>query len=344
MASSVIMPEKSEMTYDEAQRLLRPDHLSPCYLVYGEERFFVDKMLAWFIEKGVDPSLRDFNYNRFDGAKVTPEEILMSAKSYPMVSPRRLIVLDDVDKIVDPKERLLSYLNAPLASTTIIFVAQKPDMRTKLFLKLKKQAVLIHCRPLYENEIPLFIQQEAKARGILLSKDAVLFLKEHLGKNLVLIQTELEKLALHSGKEEIALETVEQIISGEREHTVFELLDAVCEKNLEKGLRLLSYMLSDGEAPLKILSMFMWQFRIMASAKEALLTMPESAVGKKVAIPPYRLTAFLNRLRLWQSNEIRAAFDLFRETDLQLKGGALAHSIVLERLILEMVSSPSRGG
>jgi DNA polymerase-3 subunit delta len=334
-----MMPEKSEMTYDEAQRLLRPEHLSPCYLVYGEERFFVDNILAWFIEKAVDPGLRDFNYNRFDGTKVTPEEILMSAKSCPMVSPTRLIVVDDVDKVVDPKERLLSYLNAPVASTTIIFVAQKPDMRTKLFVKLKKQAVLIHCRPLYENEIPPFIQRSATARGILLSKDAILFLKEHLGKNLVLIQTELGKLALHSGKEEISLDTVEQVIAGEREHTVFELLDSVCERNLEKALRVLSLMLSDGEPPLKILSMFMWQFRILASAKEALLSLPESAVGSKLKMPPSKLTAFFNRLRLWKSNEIRAAFDFFREADLQLKGGALAHSIVLERLILNLHDS-----
>jgi len=337
------MLEKSAMTYDEAQRILRPEQLSPCYLVYGEERFFIDKMIAWFLEKGVDPSLRDFNLNRFDGEKVTPEEVLLIAKSFPMATPRRLVVLEDVDKVVDPKELLLSYVNAPSHATTIIFVAQKPDMRTKFFLKLKKQATLIHCRPLYDNEIPSFIRQEVKRRGMLLSEDSILFLKEHLGKDLVLIQTELEKLSLHGGKAEISLATVEQVIAGEREHTIFELLDTVCEKNLEKGLRLLAFMLSDGEPPLKILSMFLWQFRIMASAKEALLTMPESAIGKKVAIPPYRLPAFLNRLRLWQSREIRAAFDLFRAVDLQLKGGLLPHAIVLERLILRLCRNSNNG-
>ncbi len=330
------MPEKSEMTYEEAQRLLRPDALSPCYLVYGEEQFFIDKIISWFLEKGIDPSLRDFNLNRFDGDRVTPEEVLLIAKSFPMASPLRLIVLNDVDKVIDPKELLVAYLAAPLASTTIIFVAEKPDMRTKLFLKLKKHATLIHCRPLYENEIAPFIRGEAKQRSIRISEHAVLFLKEHVGKNLALIQTEIEKLSLYTGKEEVSLAMVEQVISGEREHTIFELLDCVCEKNLEKGLRLLAFMLSEGEPPLKILSMFMWQFRIMASAKEALLSMPESSVGKKIAIPPYRLTAFLNRLRLWKSNEIRAAFDLFREADLQLKGGSLAHAIVLERLILTL--------
>lgn len=340
------MPEKSEMTFEEAQRLLDPEHLSPCYLLYGEERFFIDKMLSWFLEKGIDPALRDFNVDRFDGAKVTPEEILLIAKSYPMVSPRRLIVVDDVEKVVDPKESLLSYLTSPLKSTTIIFTAQKPDMRTKFFLKLKKTATLIQCRPLFENEIAPFIRQEAKRRGIVLSADAVLFLREHLGKNLVLIQTELEKLSLHVGKEEgqeISLAVVEQVISGEREHTIFELLDAVCEKDIEKSLRLLSFMLSDGEPPLKVLTMFMWQFRILASAKQALLAMPESApesaIGSKLKIAPYRLTAFLNRLRLWQSDEIRTAFDLFREADLQLKGGSLAHSIALEQMILRLCGS-----
>jgi DNA polymerase-3 subunit delta len=330
------MPEKSEMTYEEAQRLLRPDALLPCYLIYGEERFFIDKMLAWFLENGIDPTLRDFNAHHFEGEKSSPAEILLVAKSSPMVGTRRLVFLEDADKTTDPKELLLTYLDAPSASTVLIFVAQKPDMRTKLFLKLKKQAGLIHCRPLYENEIAPFIRQEAKRKGMTLSADAILFLKEHLGKNLVLIQTELEKLFLHSGKEEVSLATVEQIISGEREHTVFELLEAVCEKDLQKGLQLLSFMLSEGEAPLKILSMFLWQFRIMATAKEGLLSMSEQAVGSKAKIPPYRLTAFLNRLRLWKGDELRHAFDFFKETDLQLKGSSLDHAIVLERMILKL--------
>ncbi|MBI3359183.1 MAG: DNA polymerase III subunit delta [Nitrospirae bacterium] len=336
------MTEKSEMTYEEAQRLLRPEHLSPCYLVDGAERFFIDKILSWFLERGVDPALRDFNYNRFDGEKVGPAEILLVANSFPMAGPGRLIVVDNADKIVDLKDALLSYLNSPLKSTTVVFVAQKPDMRTKLFLNLKKQATLIHCHSLYESEIPIFIRREAEQYGIHLSEDAVLYLKEHLGKNPVLIHRELEKLSLHSGKEVgqvISLDTVEQVISGEREHTIFELLDCVCEKNLEKGLCLLSHMLSQGDPPLKVLSMFMWQFRIMALAKEALLSMPESDAGKKVPIPPYRLTAFFKRLRVWKSDEIREAFDLFREVDLQLKGSYLADAIVLERLILKLCGS-----
>ncbi len=354
----------NEMTCEEALRRLDPDKLAFCYLIYGEETFFIHRILHWFFEKGIDKESRDFNINRFEGEKITPEEVLLAAKSYPMGGPKRLVVLEDTEKIKDPQDRFLSYLDSPPSTTVMVFVAKKPDMRTKLFLALKQQATLIHCRPLYENEVPRFIRQEGERLRLRITEDAIWFLKEHLGNNLFLIQQEIEKLSLHLGQgypdadalrqggpnqeglspatREVSLDRVRAVLSGEGEHSIFELLRALGEKDLRKALFALSFLLVQGEPPLKILTLFAREFRIMASLKEALLVESESVAGKRLSMPPSRIPEFFKRLRLWKKEEIRATFNLLQKADLQLKGGRLAASIVLEKLILELCASSPR--
>jgi DNA polymerase-3 subunit delta len=328
-----------ELTYQTASRQLHRDRIAPIYLVYGEERFFIDKIVGWFLEKMVSTESRDFNYNRFVGEATTPAEILLAAKSVPMIGAKRLIVIEDADGVKDAEGQLLSYLAAPSCVTVIIFVVKKPDMRTKLFAALKKQGIIIHCRPLYESELPGFIQSEGKRLGITLLGDSISFLAEHIGKNLTLLHAELTKLSLHIGQQkerEVTLDTVLQVVSGEKEYTIFDCVNAVADKDLKNALLRLAFMLADGEAPLKILAMLLWQFRMMAIAKDVLLSQPAADVGKKLSLPPYRVAPFLARLRLWQSDEIRRAFDLFKEADLQLKGSRVSHSILLEDLILKI--------
>jgi DNA polymerase-3 subunit delta len=345
---------KSEITHEEALRSLHPEKLSPCYLVYGEEPFFVNQVLRWFIENAVLEELRPFNYNRFDGDKITPKEVIIIAKSYPMGGRQRMIILDHAEKIKDPEEHLLSYLNAPSQTTVMVFVAPKPDMRTRFFAGLKKQAALIGCRPLYDNEVPRFIQQEATRQGIRLTNDAAWHLHESLGKNPYLIQQELQKISLMTaatvttnGPLPPGVKTPElsdrptafHLSTPGREHSVFELTAAVGEKDAGKALQLTACLLSEGEPPLMILSMLVRHFRMMAEAKEGLQSQPESVIGKQLPMPPSRVTLFLKQLRLWKGEEIRLAFDYFKEVDGQLKGGRTAPAIMLEGLILTLCQS-----
>ncbi len=329
---------KSEMTHEEALLSLHPERLSLCYLVYGEEPFFVNQVLRWFIENGVPEELRPFNYNRFDGDKITPKEVTIIAKSYPMGGKQRMIILDHAEKIKDPEGHLLSYFNAPSKTTVMVLVAVKPDMRTTFFSRLKKQATLIGCRPLYDNEVPRFIQQEATRQGIRLTNDAIWQLKESLGKNPYLIQQELQKVAPATAGGQRPLVAVDMLKSSTpgREHSVFELTSAVGEKDTRKALQLTACLLSEGEPPLMILSMLIRHFRMMAGAKEGLQSQPESVVGRQLSMPPSRVTLFLKQLRLWKGEEIRWAFDHFKEVDGQLKGGRTAPAIVLEGLMLAL--------
>jgi len=356
------------MTFQEALKHLNQKRFSPCYLLSGEEPFLIQELLRQFREKALDPAAFDFNYDQVRGEEIGAEEILLIAQTFPVFSSHRLLIVLNADQITDDREALLAYLESPCETTILVFVAAKPDMRKKLFSTLKKKGVVIACPPLYDNEVPQWIAQEGQKRGLRFSKEALWYLKEHLGADLFSIQQEMDKLALHlSGAEgaekeaasihpgaaadgsgrsvplrenEISLEMAQQVMGAGRSHSIFELVGAVGEKNLKTAFKLLVDLLAEGERPLFILTMLMRQWRIMAIAKEGIDSgKPESVVGKKIPMPPRLLPPFFKQLKGWRSEEIRRAFDLCLAADSQLKGGRQSPSFVLEALILDLCQS-----
>lgn len=326
------------MTYAEALKQLEQARFSPLYLLTGEEPFFIQQILNRFREKVLEEASRDFNYDQFQGENLDPAQVIMTAKTFPVFSLRRLVIIQNAELIKDERELFLSYIEMPCDTTVLLFVAAKPDMRKKLFGALKKGATTIQCAPLTDQALPGWIAQEGKKRGISLSEEATWHLKERVGNDLFLLQQEIDKFALHaSDKKEISLDMVQQLIAGGRSHSIFELVRAVGERNLKSSLALLASLLQEGEHPLFILTMLTRQWRLMATAKEGIdAGKSETAVGKKVPMPPSLLPAFFKQLRNWKSGDIRRAFDLSLAADSQLKGGRQSAPQVLEMLLLDL--------
>ncbi|HLG21200.1 MAG TPA: DNA polymerase III subunit delta [Candidatus Manganitrophaceae bacterium] len=340
------------MTFQEALKSLEQNRFSPLYLISGAEPFLIRRLLDRFREKAIDPGARDFNYDLFQGETLNPEEVIMIAQTFPVCSPRRLIIVQDADLIKDDRELFLGYIENPSPTTVLILTAEKPDMRRKLFVALKKKGAPITCQPLYDNELSRWIAQEGEKRGLRFSEEGLLYLKERLGRELYLLEGEIDKIALYlitedlpSAASEVSLKIVQEVVGGGRAHSIFELTDAVAEKDLKEAFGLLSSLLDGGEHPLFILTMLNRQWRMMAIAKEALQSgKAESAVGKKLGLPPNLLPPFFRRLKRWRLQEIRSAFDKSLAADAQLKGGIQSASFVMEALLMNLCRPESPTG
>jgi len=330
------------MTIQEAIRNLDKGHFSPCYLLSGEEPFFIQALLRRFREKALDPDAADFNLDQFQGEAVSPEEVILIAQTFPLSSPRRLILIQGADRIKDDMGHFSAYLNAPSETTVLVFTAAKPDMRKKLFVALKKKAILINCARLREREIPAWIAQEGRKKGLRFSEESLWYIQERLGNDLFLIQQEIEKIFLYIAGDQdkegtVSSKTVLEVIGSGKSHSIFDLTAAVSERDCGKSLRLLNELLAEREHPLFILTMLTRQWRMMAIAKEMVKAgASASAVRGKIRLPPSLLAPFLRQLKKWRPDEIQWAFALSLAADSQLKGGTLLPSFVLEAILLDL--------
>ncbi len=330
------------MTFEEALKHLDRAQFSPLYLITGDEPFLIETLLAQFSEKGLEPSAQSFNFSRIQASNTNVEAILAIANTFPIASPRRMIWIHNADQLKDERGLLLDYFANPSETTLLVFIAEKPDMRKKLFSTLKKSATVMHAPRPREGEVPTWIRRAAKKNGLDLSEEVIWFLKEHLGRDLLAIHQEIEKLALFCAGENdsairtVSIEVAQEIIGDGRSHTIFELTDAVGNKNAEKALMLLGKLLSEGAHPLFILTMLVRLWRQMAIAKALIDSGQTQAVAKRVPMPPSLLQRFLRQLKQWTSDEIQKAFGQALSVDSQLKGGSLPARTVLETLLLDL--------
>src|SRR5262245_52510506 len=142
------------MTAQEFETSLQKGKIPPICFLYGEEAFLVERAVRMLLDRAIDPSLKDFNYNVFYGNESKGIEIVDAAQTLPMFADRRAVLVKRAEALkADAQEALLPYIQNPCTSTCLIFTGAKIDQRKKFFLELKKHGALVEYKRLYDNKL-----------------------------------------------------------------------------------------------------------------------------------------------------------------------------------------------
>jgi DNA polymerase III subunit delta len=331
------------MKTEEFEHDVQTGVLGPLYYVYGDEPYLVERGVRLLMAKGVAEDFREFNLTVFYGNEAKGTEIVEAAQTMPMFADRRVIVVRKSSALsASALEILSSYVQDPAPTTCLVFQGEKIDQRKKFFLDLKKRGCLVEYRRLYENQLGPFIKNEAATFGKRLEPAAQEMLGHLVGNNLQELATQIEKVATYVGERgTITVDDIRQIASDTKVDSVFDLANALGEKNLAKALRTLHTILRDGEAPLMLLAMMTRHFRQLRLVKELLekkLSSPE--IGKAAGINPYFLKGVIDQARNYRLSEFVKIFELIYSADLGLKtSGGRPHDL-MERLVMSICMKP----
>jgi DNA polymerase-3 subunit delta len=90
-----------------------------------------------------------------------------------------------------------------------------------------------------------------------------------IGLDLQQLHQELDKVELFAaGGRRLVARDLEQLMGRSREHSVFELTDALVAGHRDAALQVLNRLLDDGEEPVKILAMVSWVIRQLIIARD----------------------------------------------------------------------------
>ncbi|HEY6837764.1 MAG TPA: DNA polymerase III subunit delta [Geobacteraceae bacterium] len=330
------------MKAEELEKALSRGDISPLYYFYGNEPYLVERGVKRLLSRVVVPEFQDFNFNVFYGNECRGGEIVELAQTLPMFSPWRVVLVKRSGDLPAAALEILSeYVSAPSPSTCLIFQGDKIDQRKKFFVEMKKRGELIEFKRPYENQLAPFIREEAAAFGKKFEAAAIDFLVHLVGNNLQELAAQMEKTVTYVGKRDsVTLADVKAVVSDTKVDSVFDLANALGEKNLGKGLRHLHTILRDGEAPLMVLAMLTRHFRQLWRVREFLdARTPPQEIGKLTGINPYFLKGVLEQARNFRVSELKRVFELLYGTDLALKSSGGKPGAVMERLLLDICGS-----
>ena len=323
-------PEDFNRTVENAQ-------FAPLYLVCGDEPYLVERAVKKLLDRAVDPGFRDFNLNVFYGNECKGDEVFSAAQTLPMFAEMRVVLVKKGgDLSAGAMEVLLPYLQDPCPSTCLILQAEKVDGRKKFFAEFKKRGEVVEFKRPYENQLGPYVRDEVRAAGKKIDPAAAELLAYLVGNNLQELVSQIEKLCVYCGKKEmIGVAEVKAIVSDTKVESVFEFTDALGAKDTGRALRMLTTLLGDGEAPLKILGGVARHYRQLWQVRELLdRKTPQGELAKASGINPYFLKKVLDQARNYRVSELQVAFERMLELDLAFKSGGRADAL-FERFVME---------
>lgn len=209
----------------------------PVYFLQGEEPYYIDLISNYMADHVLAPEERDFNQNIVYGQDVDIRKIIDLARSFPMGSTHRLIIVKEAQKIASMDDLSL-YLQKPMVSSIIVFCykGKKLDARKKVTKDLEKEKALYTFDKLYDNQVPDFVETYLKEKGLSIEPKAKQMVAEHLGNDLQKVANELDKLLVSKAADckVVSCDMVERNIGISKDFNAFELVNALFARNVQK--------------------------------------------------------------------------------------------------------------
>jgi DNA polymerase-3 subunit delta len=176
-------------------------------------------------------------------------------------------------------------------------------------------------------------QEYLKRNGCSIHPDALRLLTGLVGAGLTRLSNELEKLVAYAGGGVIDSAAVEELVPRAREHTSWELWDAINVRDRKRALRLMQRLLDDSDA-LPILGSLASLYRRLLTGKE-LLEYGASQQEITKATGQWSQN-FFKLLRRTSRGEIARGLRRIAEVDNAIKNSEATPRLQMEYLVAEL--------
>lgn len=347
------------MDYIGLDKSLERKLISPVYLFYGEETYLRDKYIQKFMAL-IPEEVRDFNMDIIDARETDIGSIVNLASTLPFMSERRLVIVrnaeifksrkksgaeDKGDSKTDSKtekvnpadEVLLRYLEDPPVTTCLIFCSDSIDKKRKTYKSLEKNGQVVEFTPLKGQQLNEWIDRRARNLGKIIEPVGMASLITAAGNNLWQLNAELEKLSCYARTEKITAADVEVMVSKTSEFSIFELVDAIAERNRANAIKMAREMVFLGEPVIKILFMIARQFRLLLLTKTLLQQgNVEKSLAGLLQAHPFVAQKCAKQARNFSVQELKAAMGKILDADADIKTGQQEAVLALELLIVSL--------
>ena len=298
----------------------KPD---PIYLLIGEDE--VEKSaLAGEFAALVDEGLRAFNVERIHAGEMTTGDrladgvgaIVAAARTFPMMSPHRVVIVAQADALLIPKreseaaaralEELERLLMNPEPLTVLVLVAGMLDKRSRLYKLLFKLATVVECGAIADQaDAERWVRNRVAAGGAEIDPAAARLIAQRAGLDIQRLRGDVDRLLLFTlGRPKIAVDDVRELVGPAALQDDWAMTNAIEARQGGEALRQLALLLDAGAAPEKILGQLGWLVR--------------------------------SKFPMMAPAGLRTAVEAVFRTDLDLKRSAAEPRVLLERLVVEL--------
>jgi DNA polymerase-3 subunit delta len=315
--------------------------LAPVYVLAGEDVKLVDRMVD-AIESTIDPADRPFAVDRLYAGEQSgsPRNIVGSAQMLPMLGDRRLVIVLRAERLLKPKRTvrgdeepddgpeeeapdlapLEEYLDNPVPSSTVVFVAADMDRTRRLTKKVIAKAAVVEFGGLSADGAAArresrrtaedWLREELTRAGRTIEPDAARLIVARAGRDITKLRGDVERLLLYTeGRKRISVDDVMETVADDRSvDDEWGVVNAIADGDAARALVETARRMDRGDSPHQLVGQLRWWVSTrLAEADEA---------------------------------RIKPALDALLRTDLALKSSGGDDRVLIERLVVDLTGRP----
>ena len=335
------------MTPAEAVKKARSGLLLPVYVVAGEEQFFRDEVVSELRAAALKGGVAALNEDRFTAGEVNIDAVIAAARTVPMMSPRRFVLVrgaerwesEREDAAVSAFDRLAEYAAAPVASTCLALVASKFDRRRRLATLARKEDFLVACEPLDSRSLSAWIADRCKLKGNAVTREVADLLAALAGPQLSSVSDAIERLSIYVGAgAPIDEDAVAACVARVRTADSWALVDAVGARDLGRAMRTLADVYDSRDHGLPLLGALAWSIRQLARFQAGIAAgePPDAAARRAGVFIPHRVRELSAKARAVRPSQVEQWMLVLAEADLALKSSRRSADAILAEMLTRL--------
>src|SRR5579859_3909484 len=342
------------------------------YLLHGDDEFGSREQLKKLRQQGDF----QYNQDTYNGAEVDLNTLIITSNTMPFLSEQRLVVVEGLPKRkrgetpesapaesaaaetttkgkgkkgkkggkgaalsrAGFEKALAEHVSEMSESTVLVLLLDEVlDAANPLMKAAEKHGKIVQSNVPKGSSLESWISKRAKSNNVKITPEAVTLLANYIGSHLRLLANELDKLATYVGQDgTITAKEIRLLSAHIQEARIFDLTDALAQRNRKQALNILHDLLADGEPPLKLISTITSQVRSLLLVKElAQKGMRSGQIVSTLGIAPFVAEKSLRQVGNFTPAQLESTYRQLLETDAALKRSRLTPEMALDLLVVQ---------
>ncbi len=323
--------KKTGTTFEDVMRDLRAGKFAPVYILMGEEAYYIDQISNFIMENALSPEECDFNLSVFFGVDVQPSQIVDTARRFPMMAPRQVVVVKEAQNLKS-LDLIEKYIEKPVGTTILVICYKNAaiDGRKKILAKASIKGVVFNSEKIKDQDLPRFVEDYVKSKGAKIDVKSSHMVAEHIGSDLCRITSEIDKvlLSLPEDKKQITPEVIEDRVGISKDFNGFELKNAIVEHDIYKASLIVEYFRSSPKTSktnksnaYSIVYLLFSYFQNLLIAYYTPNPKTQESIAQNLELyPSWRAREYIEGMRNYSGNKVMKIISKIREIDAKSKG------------------------
>ncbi|TLG74288.1 DNA polymerase III subunit delta [Culicoidibacter larvae] len=320
------------------------------YTIIGTERYIIEHSLKRIKKKYMSDDTTQIDVVHFDMNETLLDEALYDAQVPAFFSDYKMLVIDNPYFLTGQNgkkdlphniDMLQAYVENPLDTTILVIIAdyEKMDERKKIVKVLKKASNIFEAYKLNSNQASQWLKNMLDKQNIAYEHEAIESIVSRTDADLQVMVSEIKKYQLMYPDQTISLEIVEDATEDITTKTVFELIEAIVNKEASKSIDLYQTLLEQSDDPIAFIALMSQQLKVMLQLKLAHMRGYNAKdVARILAMHPYRVKKIQENVSRFSEVQMQQALTELIDLDYQIKTGTIDKFLGFELFIIRFTT------